>query len=140
MDEMPRRDFLKLVTNALLGVSGLLGLGGLVRYLDFQTDPVPQEVFDLGPAADYPPGTTTVLPDVPAVLIHDEAGFRAMSLVCTHLGCTVEPDTARGGYVCPCHGSRYDAAGAPWHGPAAGSLPALRVEQTGDSQLRLTLS
>lgn len=137
MDEMPRRDFLRLVTQSLLGISGLLGLGGLVRYLDFQAEAPPPDVFELGAAADYPPGSSVVLPDVPAVLIHDEAGFRAMSLVCTHLGCTVEADAAGDGYVCPCHGSRYDAAGAVRRGPASDALPALRVEVTADEQVRL---
>ncbi|HML21953.1 MAG TPA: Rieske (2Fe-2S) protein [Aggregatilinea sp.] len=137
MDEMPRRDFLRLVTQSLLGISGLLGLGGLVRYLDFQGETAPPEVFELGAAADYPPGSSVVLPDVPAVLIHDEAGFRAMSLVCTHLGCTVEPDAAGDGYVCPCHGSRYDAAGVARRGPASDALPTLRVEVTDDEQVRL---
>ncbi len=41
----------------------------------------------------------------------------AISLSCTHLGCPVRPE-AGGGFACPCHGSRFDAAGRPVRGPA----------------------
>jgi len=53
----------------------------------------------------------------------------AMSLVCTHLGCTVSvtPD----GMVCPCHGSRFDRSGKVLTGPAERPLPRLTVEQDG---------
>ena len=33
--------------------------------------------------------------------------FRAMSGICTHLGCAVNRDAAAGRYHCPCHGSRF---------------------------------
>ncbi len=71
MPEPSRRDFLKLTTTALLTLSGLLGLGGLLRFLDFQTEPAPKTDFDLGLASNYPPGSQTVIPDVPALLIHN---------------------------------------------------------------------
>ena len=44
----------------------------------------------------------------------------ALSLACTHLGCRVA--SAPGGFVCPCHGSRFDAAGTPVAGPARATL------------------
>jgi len=37
MPDASRRDFLKLATTALLTASGLLGLAGLIRFLDFST-------------------------------------------------------------------------------------------------------
>ena len=69
MSDMPRRDFLAVITNILLAGSGLLGLGGLLRFLNFQTEPPRKTEFDLGPASDYAVGSRTVLPDVPAILI-----------------------------------------------------------------------
>jgi cytochrome b6-f complex iron-sulfur subunit len=44
----------------------------------------------------------------------------AISMVCTHLGCTV--GTVTGGFKCPCHGSQYDGDGRVMGGPAPRSL------------------
>lgn len=138
MTDYPRRDFLKMTTSVLLTVGGLLGLGGLFRFLDFQTEAPSQTEFDLGNAQDYAVGTKTVLPEIPAVLIHDESGFSALSLVCTHLGCTVKQQAD--GFICPCHGSHYDGRGNVVRGPAAKALPALQVETTASGRLRLRLN
>jgi cytochrome b6-f complex iron-sulfur subunit len=47
--------------------------------------------------------------------------------ICTHLGCTVtwHPDRER--FICPCHGSQYDAQGRVVQGPASRSLPLMTV-------------
>ena len=135
MSKPTRRDFLKLTTTALLTASGLLGLGALFRFLDYQTEPPPKTEFDLGPASKYPLNSRTLLSDVPAVLIHNQAGFSALSLVCTHLGCTVEQNSD--GFACPCHGSRYDANGTVQRGPAMKPLRQLRLELKADSTLIL---
>lgn len=60
----------------------------------------------------------------------------AIKPICTHLGCTVnwKPDQKR--FVCPCHGSQYDAQGRVLHGPARRSLP-LRTTVVKQNQIRL---
>ncbi len=127
MKKPSRRDFLKLATDSLLGLSGLLGLGGLIRFLSFDMDPAPPSQYDLGPATDFPPGSRTLLLHIPAVLIRKTDGaWLAMSLVCTHLGCTVEQKD--GEYECPCHGSKYDEQGYVTRGPSNTPLVKLRVE------------
>jgi cytochrome b6-f complex iron-sulfur subunit len=128
-----RRDFLKLATRGLLYFSGLLGLGGLLRFLSYEPDPPPPVRFEIGLAADYPLNSRSVLQAVPAVLIHNSRGFSALSLVCSHLGCTV--DVKPNDYACPCHGSRYDLSGNVTRGPASSPLPSLRVELTKDGKL-----
>ncbi len=135
MSDISRRDFLKLTTTALLTASGLLGLGGLLHFLDYQSEPTPRTEFDLGPATDYPIGSRTLLAGAPAVLFHTKKGFSALSLVCTHLGCTVEgnPD----GFTCACHGSEYDEVGAVLRGPAQKPLRFLGVETASNGHLIL---
>src|SRR5450759_2032842 len=135
MSEISRRDFLKLASAAVLTLSGLLGLDGLFRFLDTQTDPLPPTDFDLGPAGNYPPGSRTLLSDVPALLLHTQAGFSAISLVCTHLGCTVESKPE--GFACPCHGSRFDLQGNVTRGPAGKPLISLRTGITSDGKLHV---
>ena len=135
MPDMFRRDFLKTLTRLSLGLSGALGFAALARFLNFQAEAPRPTTFDLGLAEDYAVGTRTVLSQVPALLIRDENGFSARSLVCTHLGCTLED--GEGGFVCPCHGSRFDAEGSVVRGPAVKALPALRVVTTDDGELRI---
>ena len=138
MKKLSRRDFLRLATNSLLGLSGALGLGGLIQFLSYEMDPAPPSQYDLGSAGDYPPGSRTLLMNIPAVLIHNNDGYLAFSLVCTHLGCTVEQKD--GEYECPCHGSKYDGMGYVTRGPANTSLKKLRVEvnETGNIILYMT--
>jgi cytochrome b6-f complex iron-sulfur subunit len=135
MKNLNRRDFLKVSTNSLLALAAALGVGGLIRYLSYQFDSPPQNEFDIGPETDYPVGSRTILAHIPAVIIRDENGFSAMSLTCTHLGCTVEPRTF--GYECPCHGSRYNPEGKVYKGPAASNLPVLRIKKVEDGNLHV---
>ena len=144
MSDLTRRDFLKLATAILLSASSLLGLGALLRFLGYASEPPPKTEFDLGLAASYPLGSRTLLANVPAMLFHTSGGFHALSLVCTHLGCTVRHTCPGGrcqgsaqGFTCPCHGSRYDEAGRVLAGPAQKPLRSLRLETTAKGHLIL---
>ena len=132
-----RRDFLKLITNALFSLSGILGLGGLFRFFSYQPDPEPPTEFDLGPKYDYPKGHQVIRLDIPAAIQHTDEGFIAISLICTHLGCTVEESKDGQGFTCPCHGSRYSKSGMILEGPATKKLPRYRIEEQEDNTLRL---
>ena len=132
-----RRDFLKLVTNAFFGLSGLLGLGGIFRFFSFRPDPGPPTEFELGSEDDYPKGIQVVRSDIPAVIQHTDEGIIAISLVCTHLGCTAEQNEDREGFTCPCHGSRYSKSGKVLEGPASKDLPRYQIEEQEDGTLKL---
>jgi Rieske Fe-S protein len=137
MSSLSRRDFLKLSSRVLLAVSGLLGVGAIWRFLSHPTEPPVQTEFDIGPAENYPPGSRTLRPEVPAVVIHDEAGFAALSLVCPHLGCTVEQTAA--GFACPCHGSTFSPSGTPLSGPANVPLSSLQIKENIDGHLVVSI-
>lgn len=49
----------------------------------------------------------------------------AIRPICTHLGCTVDWQSTENRFVCPCHGSQYDAQGRVLQGPARRSLPII---------------
>ncbi len=67
-----------------------------------------------------------------AVYLLAESRQEALSLSCTHQGCTVHPD-ATGHFHCPCHGAMYDAQGKVLRGPAQQDLPRYKVlAQQGD--------
>ncbi len=54
--------------------------------------------------------------------------------VCTHLGC-VPNRNAEGGWLCPCHGSMYDASGRVIRGPAPKNLEVPLYSFEGDSKI-----
>jgi Rieske Fe-S protein len=63
----------------------------------------------------------------------DPAGeVHERSAVCRHLGCIVKWNSMENTWDCPCHGSRYDAMGKVFQGPANSDLS--EVEQTADSK------
>ncbi|HWB24306.1 MAG TPA: ubiquinol-cytochrome c reductase iron-sulfur subunit [Chitinophagaceae bacterium] len=59
------------------------------------------------------------------------SSFIALSLICTHQGCTVNFDGTNDVFNCPCHGSKYDGAGKVINGPATKPLNKLTVTVTG---------
>jgi cytochrome b6-f complex iron-sulfur subunit len=121
-----RRGFLSWLLKGSLAASALLGVAALGRFFSFQSQTSQPSEYDLGPAADYPLNSSTPIPEIPAMVIHSQAGFNAISLVCPHLGCIV--NVASDGFACPCHGSRFLPDGSLRNGPASKPLTNLRVE------------
>lgn len=54
-----------------------------------------------------------------------------LSSVCPHLGCFVEWEQDKGEFACPCHNSKFDAAGARTGGPAPRGMDPLEVTVEG---------
>ena len=52
----------------------------------------------------------------------EDGALRAVSIACTHMGCRLGWNTVDRTWDCPCHGSRFAAAGAVLHGPAVAPL------------------
>jgi Rieske Fe-S protein len=128
MKTISRRDFLKISTHSLLALTGALGIGGLIRFLSYKADPTPQTEFEIGPSTNYPVNSRTILAYIPAIVIHDDKGIRAVSLTCSHLGCTIEERNF--GFECPCHSSRYDQDGTVSKGPSTADLRKLHMTKT----------
>ncbi|MDA0268894.1 MAG: FAD-dependent oxidoreductase [Cyanobacteria bacterium] len=63
----------------------------------------------------------------------------ALSLSCTHQGCTVQRtvDTTDVGFACPCHGAVYDETGKVMGGPAREDLTRYRLLDRQGDQVQL---
>ena len=88
----------------------------------------------VGPATELPVGKGKVvnLAGKPALVINTSQGLRAFSAVCTHLGCIVKWDEAKGYILCPCHDGRFNpVTGAVISGPPPAPLAALAVSMDG---------
>jgi Rieske Fe-S protein len=133
MKFLSRRDFLKILTDTLLALSGLLGLGGLLRFLGYAGEAKQPQTFDLGPVENYPPGSRTVVANGQFMLVHSSAGFFTISTTCTHLGCKLS--TTPAGFACPCHGSHFDCNGNVLNGPATQALVSQPVESDANDDL-----
>jgi glycine/D-amino acid oxidase-like deaminating enzyme/nitrite reductase/ring-hydroxylating ferredoxin subunit len=57
-----------------------------------------------------------------AVYRDDDGAIHEMTAVCPHLKCIVHWNTLEKSWDCPCHGSRFDAMGKVFTGPAVSSL------------------
>lgn len=133
-----RHDFLSLAWKGLLGLSSVLGLGGLGRFFSYQPNPSPSTQFDLGPVDLLPTEGILVVEQAQAALFSTADGFQAISLVCPHLGCEVE--VHEDGFACPCHGSRFNLDGSLQKGPADRPMRFLRLEIDANGHLILDTS
>jgi len=70
--------------------------------------------------------------DGKAVGAYRDAGgvVHAVSITCTHMGCTLAWNKAETSWDCPCHGSRFDTDGTVLDGPAVQPLEPVEVEIT----------
>ena len=129
---MGRRRFIRL----LLGFSVVSTLAMVVTpIVGFL---VPPKTAGAGAGGRVLAGTTTDLPvgsgkvvamgSKPVVVINTEAGVKAYSAVCTHLGCIVLYDSTAKQIVCPCHDGHFNpASGAVVSGPPPRPLPPVGV-------------
>jgi cytochrome b6-f complex iron-sulfur subunit len=77
----------------------------------------------------------------PTYLVVTESGSLAgyaINSVCTHLGCVVPWNASENKFICPCHGSQYNAQGKVVRGPAPLSLALAHTDVTETGEVSLT--
>ncbi len=130
---IPRRDFLGLAGLGAAAIAILGALAAMARLPLPRVLPEASSRFRIGSPLAFPAGTATTLPERQVRIVSTAQGVAAMSLLCTHLGCIVGEGAQ--GFVCPCHGSRFDARGKVQGGPAPRPLRWLQVSQAADGAL-----
>jgi cytochrome b6-f complex iron-sulfur subunit len=71
----------------------------------------------------------------PAIVLRDKEGVTAFSLICTHLGCTVQWQEGKQQFFCPCHDGYYDRNGDVISGPPPMPLEQLQAKIIGEEVL-----
>lgn len=132
--EVERRDFLGLAALWSFLSTGVVMAAGALRLPMPSVFPETGSKFRIGPPDRYPVGSAVKIADRNVLVLRDERGIRALSLVCTHLGC-ITARGADGHFTCPCHGSRFDAEGHVTQGPAPSRLRYLEVSRAPSGDL-----
>ncbi len=132
---LSRRKFFAVWGWWSFGLSSLLLGAGSVRFFFPNSLAEPASKYKVGLPDDFPVGDRVFIPAARVYVERVPDGFKAVSAVCTHLGCTVKwlPDIKE--FLCPCHGSKYKADGMRFAGPAPRGLPWLPVAMAPDGRL-----
>jgi cytochrome b6-f complex iron-sulfur subunit len=125
-----RRDFIKTAWKGLGVVAGL-ELTGLTFY--YLCDRVSRDKntksFDVGLPEEFPNNSVTAFRQGHFYLVRmNDGGFIAVSLKCTHLGCSIIYDEELKEFICPCHSSKFNIQGEVISPPAPRALDFYTVE------------
>lgn len=121
-----RRDFLGLAATWSAIVAFIMAMLGALRLPMPSVFPESNSRFKLGRPERFAVGSATYFSKQRLWLYRGEDGFRAVSSVCTHLGCIAER-SEDGRFHCPCHGSVFDEQGSVKGGPAPKGLVWLEL-------------
>ena len=129
---MERRQFIRKTAITLVTVTGAVAAITYLRQL-FPRLAGEKRRITLGDPRLYPVDTYSYIDEHNLFIYRDHEGLRAVSAVCTHLGCIIEKSTE--GFECPCHGSCYNDDGEVLSGPAPRDLPWFNVERRPDGKI-----
>jgi len=118
-----RRDFLHKMWK-ILGLVAAAELGFFIISLlkpsrEFNKSKATSTLKIIGNVEDFPVNSVTPDRINKLYVIRDsDGGFLALSLTCSHLGCSVLWDEANNQFACPCHSSAFDKHGEVLGSPA----------------------
>jgi cytochrome b6-f complex iron-sulfur subunit len=82
-----------------------------------------KQLFDAGNINSFQKNSVTVFRGGRFYLVRlDDGGFLALSLRCTHLGCSIECEEDKNRFICPCHASAFEINGNVQNPPAPSAL------------------
>ncbi len=132
---LSRRNFLNGIAGAALAVAAVGAAAVTLEYLSPNVLYEPPTSFRIGSPEDFTLNSVTYFAEQAVYVVHEPAGFWAMSAICTHLGCITQWNADLDLIACPCHGSRFRKDGVVEHGPAPRPLPHFAIRFTPDGNL-----
>ena len=131
-EAMERRHFIRKAALGLITVTGILAAFSYLRQF-FPRLAGEKKYITLGDPGRFPVDTFTFLEEHKIFVYRDHEGIKAVSAVCTHLGCILEK--SMDGFECPCHGSCYNQEGEVLSGPAPRDLAWYSVSRASDGKI-----
>ena len=118
-----------------LGLAGLAGAFAAISYFRqfFPRLAGEKRRIPLGDPRKYPVDTYTYIQEHKLYVYRDHEGIKAVSAICTHLGCILEK--SMDGFECPCHGSCYNHRGEVLSGPAPRNLTWYSVSRAANGHI-----
>ncbi len=132
-----RRDFLGSIAGTALSIAALGGVAVSVDYLSPSVLFEPPTSFRIGHPEDYLIDSVTLLAEQQVYVVRTAGGFRALSAICTHLGCMTQYNSDSNLIACPCHGSKFRNDGTVQGGPAPRPLEHFAVRLMPDGDLMI---
>jgi cytochrome b6-f complex iron-sulfur subunit len=126
--KLTRRDLAEKLAFGSFWAAASASLLGIVKLLMPAVMPDAATRTKLGHPEEFPPGTTRIFEDKNLFVFSDDDGIYAISAICTHLGCIVTP-LPGGQFNCPCHGSKFNARGEAFAGPAPRGLDWIEIRR-----------
>ncbi len=136
---MPRRKF--LINLALAWATFAAAVGGAVTVLSAffipRVDFTKVDIFKVGAPDNFPKNTVdeSFKASQGVWMVNDGQKIFAISIVCTHLGCTPNWMPNESKFKCPCHGSGFTLQGVNFEGPAPVPLRRYEVSLADDGQI-----
>jgi nitrite reductase/ring-hydroxylating ferredoxin subunit len=132
-----RRNFLRQLSFILASIAGFLVFISILRQFIPRVSQISRKI-KLGKPGSFPLNTFTYIPEHKIFIYRDHSGLKAISAICTHLGCTIEKKVD--GFQCPCHGSFFSEKGKVISGAASKDLPWYRLSKSMDGQIVVDLT
>lgn len=125
-EPVSRRDFFN---NAWkwLGIIAAVEVAGVTTAFMFtaksKNNSTPKQLLEAGPVDSFAVNTVSAFMGGRFYLARQQdGGFIALSLRCTHLGCSIAWEETQKRFICPCHSSAFDISGEVLNPPAARAL------------------
>ena len=121
-----RRDFFGIVWKSLGILAAFEGLGMISAFMfsgKNKRTSAPKHLLEAGPVDSFGLNTVSAFMGGRFYLARrQDGGFIALSLRCTHLGCSISWEESKKRFICPCHSSAFDIGGEVLNPPAARAL------------------
>ena len=123
---LSRRDFFNRSWKGL-GVLAAVEVAGMTMAYLFtgkqKNSSEPKQLLEAGPVESFLPNSVTAFMGGRFYLARQQdGGFIALSLRCTHLGCSIAWEEKQKRFICPCHSSAFAINGEVLNPPASRAL------------------